>query len=264
MGRIVRCAGRCIFSGILLLGSAFATAEAAIVNVTGFVEGERPEGLDASLTASVDLHDGNSELFVVGLAPSAQYKAGDHLVLMTARGEYGRSNGERVLFKTFEHLRYRHRLSDRWSAEVFGQHEFDEFRRLSLRALGGLGPRAEWAPQEQLKLAAGLAYMLEYEKLRDNSGENDAGDRNTQHRASSYLTGQWQIREGVTWAQTFYLQPRLDRGRDLRLLNETRIGVRLTERIQLTTALTVGYDTRPPDSIRKTDTSLRSAITIDF
>lgn len=249
---------------LALLVVSPGVAAAGIVNVISAMSAEAPEGLSGSVSASANLASGNTDLLVVGLSPVIRYRAEDHLWIGIMRGEYGRSNDERILASSFEHVRYRKRLSEAWSGEVFAQHAYDEFRRLNVRTLFGLGPKVDLLEREGAKVSLGAAYMFEYEKLSGSGGTGDAGDSRIDHRLSAYLGGDLVVAKRIELVQTLYAQPRFDRPEDIRLLSESQVSIRATERISLTTSLTVAYDARPPDDVDGTDLKLTSGVTWSF
>jgi hypothetical protein len=257
-----------IFQGTALALAVIATplagAEAGIVNVVSAMNTEAPEGLSGDISASADLNDGNSDLFIIGLSPLVRYREDKHFFAAIVRSEYGESNDDRILFRSFGHLRYRYRFDGRWLGELFTQHEFDEFRSLSLRSLVGFGPKIDLVKREDRELGLGVAYMLEYEKLRNSSAGDDAGESHVNHRLSSYLTGRFEPAERVEILQTFYAQPRLDRPKDIRLLSQSQVSVKATTTVALTTALTIAYDSRPADTVKRTDVTLKSSVSWSF
>jgi putative salt-induced outer membrane protein YdiY len=238
-------------------------ARAGIVNVQSILATEADEGLSGAIAGSADWRTGNTELLVLSASPVARYRRGNHLFIGIVRGELGRSKGQRIISKTFEHLRYRHRLSPRLTAEVFTQHEYDRFRRLELRALVGAGPVLHLLRGEEYRLSWGVAYMIEYEELRGDELP-DAGEDDLAHRASTYLTGTYELDERVQFIETIYVQPRLTDASDIRLLNDSQIVFKITEDIALTTAFSLAWDNAPPQGIEQLDTSLKSSITYTF
>lgn len=259
MMRAPRCAAAVV---VAILGFT-APATAGIVNVQSILATEAEEGLSGSITGSADWRTGNVNLLVLSAAPVARYRRGNHLGLVIVRGELGRSNDVRIISKTFEHLRYRYDLHPRLTLEAFTQHEYDRFRRLELRALAGAGPLIHLVRGDDYRLSWGLAYMLEYEKLRDDTLP-DAGATDLAHRASTYLTGSYELDERVQVVETFYAQPRITDAGDLRLLNDANLIFKITEEVGLTTTFSLSWDRKPPAGIEKLDTGLKSSITYSF
>jgi hypothetical protein len=143
------------------------------------------------------------------------------------------------------------------------QHEFDQFRRLSVRGLAGTGPALQLVNTEDVAVLAGAAYMLEYERLDDRAGTMDAGDRSIAHRASFYVTGT-ETAGSVSFAETIYVQPRLDDPGDVRVLGELSVTTKLSKRIALSDALIVAYDRTPPEGIERYDTQLMISVIVTF
>jgi putative salt-induced outer membrane protein YdiY len=247
----------------LALALAPATAAAQIVNVQSILSRDAPAGFSGSIDASVDWRTGNTELLVLSAAPVVRFRDGDHLIIAIVRGELGIAAGDRIVAKTFEHLRYRRRFSPWLTAEAFVQHEYDEFRRLELRAVAGAGPKLELWQTPAFELSWGVAYMLEHEVLDDRQ-PIDAGLAVTRHRASTYLMARGAIADRLDASQTVYAQPRLDRPADTRVLAETLLTVHATVRVAIKISFTLAYDSEPPASIEALDTTLKSSVSVSF
>jgi putative salt-induced outer membrane protein YdiY len=246
-----------VLAGAAIL-AAPSSASAQIVNVQGALAGDIEPGWSGKLTGTLDWRTGNTDLVQVGGSASVTYRCGPRLALAILRAEYGEGNGTKLSQKTFEHLRGRQELGGRWLWEAFGQHEYDAFRRLSVRALAGTGPAVRLIKTGKTRLLAGVAYMFELERLDRRAGVSDAGKQSIAHRASTYLTGAFALDEDrVTASQTLYVQPRLDDPSDLRLLSETSITTKLSSRLTLTNRLVIAHDASPPDQIEKLDSALK-------
>jgi putative salt-induced outer membrane protein YdiY len=239
-------------------------ASAGIINVQSILATEADEGLSGSLSGSADWRTGNVDFLFLSATPVARYRAGDHLWIGIVRLERKTTSGDTVLVsRTFEHLRYRYRITDRVLFEGFGQHTFDAIRRLNLRAIGGAGGKVDLIDDDKFGVAVGVAYMLEYERIK-NDMEIDAGDTDLAHRASSYLTGHYALDDRVQLVETFYAQPKLTDFDDTRILSESQLVFKLTKRVSFSTAFTIAYDTAPPETIDKLDTALQSTITVEL
>lgn len=249
---------------VALLASPRAAA-AQIVNVQGaLAKPPAKDGLTGELTAKVSWREGNNPIIDVGGIGSVVFRHRCWLGLALARGEYGKSRGVTLTRKTFEHVRGRRTLSQHWRWEAFGQHEYDQFRRLSLRAVAGTGPAIQVLDRERVGLLVGASYLLEYERLDRREGTVDAGSRTFSHRASVYVTGHEDPKADVSIVQTIYVQPRFADPTDLRLLGELAVQHKLTTHLALKDSLTVAYDSSPPDGIQRYDTALEIAVTLKF
>jgi hypothetical protein len=255
---------RIVIAAAVLCGAA-GTARAQIVNVQGaLAQAPVEDGVSGQAELKVTWREGNNSLVDVGGSGAVLVRRDKVLWLALARGQYGKSRGLTLTKKTFEHARVRIELDRRWRWEAFGQHEYDQFRRLSYRALVGTGPAYQIVDREAISVLGGAAYLLERERINERPGTDDAGQSATAHRASLYLTGRESLGAGVAIVQTIYAQPRIDRPSDVRLLGELSVVSKLTERIALKDSLTAAYDRTPPDGVERYDTALEVALLVSF
>jgi hypothetical protein len=248
---------------LFLLGAVARLAHAQIVNVQGtLATAPTADDTIGQLEAKLNWRDGNNPLFDIGGAGTVLARRGPVLLLALARGEYATRTGLTLTRKSFEHTRARLDLDDRWRWELFAQHEYDQFRRLSLRALIGSGPAYRAIDDPALSVLVGAAYLYEYEQLDTRPGTLDAGLRTTDHRASFYVTGHEALPSGVAVVETLYAQPRLDHPADLRVLAELSFVSKLSPRVALKNSLTLAYDATPPDGVKPRDSQLDLALLI--
>ena len=250
-----------VLLGVLALPRA---ASAQIVNVQGSLAKEPAPGWSGTLTGGLDWQTGNVEIVKVAGAGSTIYRCGPWLALALVRGEYSEGEGVKLAQKTFEHLRGRRALRPRLLWEGFGQHEYDAFRRLSVRAVVGTGPAVRVIVDPRGSLTAGLAYLLEYEQLSTLADAADSGARAWRHRLSSYLTGSLELGDDVTGTQTVYVQPRLDDPGDLLVLSESSVQSKLGARLSLVNSFVLAYDASPPETIAALATSLKVSVAVTF
>ena len=242
-----------------------ATARAQIVNVQGaLAKPPAQDGVTGQVELKLNWREGNNPLFDIGGAGSIVVRRGRLLGLALARGEYGTSRGLTLTRKSFEHVRLRAELDCRWRWEAFAQHEYDQFRRLGLRAVVGTGPALQLLDDPTVALLAGAAYLYEYEQLDTRRGTLDAGLRRNAHRASLYLTGHEDVGAGVAIVETIYAQPRLDQPGDFRLLGELAAQSKLSARLALKNSFLVAYNRTPPDGVKRHDTALEISLLATF
>ena len=254
-----------VWLAIALATLAPRLAHAQIVNVQGaLAKAPDHDDIGGQAEAKVDWREGNNPLIDIGGAASVLLRRGSVLGLALARGEYGKSRGLTLARKSFEHLRTRIELDARWRWEVFAQHEYDQFRRLSLRALAGTGPAFQIVNEKTVAVLAGAAYMVEYERLDRRDGAVDAGRRTVTQRGSLYVTGHEDLSTGVAIVETVYVQPRLADPGDVRILGQLSVLTKLSSRIALKDSFNVAYDDTPPDGIKRYDTQLEIAVLVTF
>ncbi len=250
---------------VVLLLLLCSIAHAQIVNVQGAIAKPPAKNeVDGQIELKLNWAEGNAPVFDVAGAASVVWKHDNFLSLAQARGEYGTAAGVLNTRKTFEHLRERYRLSCVWRWEAFAQHEYDEFKRLNLRALFGTGPAIQILNEPDVALLVGAAYMFEYIRLDHRTDVTDSGRRFTGSRASVYVTGREQLVANVAFVQTFYVQPLIEDGSNYRLLGDAAIEVKLSKRIAITDGFTVDYDSAPPDGVHHYDTLLKVGLVINI
>jgi uncharacterized protein DUF481 len=249
----------------IVLIATVRLVNAQIVNVQGqLAKPPDQDGINGQVEAKIDWREGNNTLIQIGGSAAVLVRHGKLIALAIARGEYGQSRGLTLSKKTFEHVRARYTIDCRWKWEAFLQHEYDAFRRLSIRAVAGTGPALQILDENSLAVLAGAAVMLEYEQLDTRPGTIDAGERTIAQRASLYVTGTEKVGGGVSIVQTVYVQPRLAEPDDVRILGEVSVTTQLSSRLALTNALVVAFDRTPPDAIKRFDSSLVFGILVKF
>ncbi|WP_426756684.1 DUF481 domain-containing protein [Myxococcus sp. Y35] len=251
------------FSGwvLLLAWLHAASAAAQIVNVQALFEENSAPGHSFAMDLGTDWRTGSTDLFSVRGSLLGQWRTERHTWLGVIRGEYAFAADETIVSKTLEHLRYRYHVTERRSWEVFLQHEYDEFRRIQFRALLGAGPRVKVLTEKKATLVAGVALMLEHERIRRDT-EPDAGQFRTDPRLSSYVLGRLEFMENVFLVETLYAQPRVTNPADIRLLNDTIFEVKPNERLTVGIGFNLTFDNSPPLGVPKLDTQLRTTVGI--
>jgi hypothetical protein len=244
-------------------------AAADIVNVISVISIAPEEGLTGSLTGAIDARRGRASRLVLSAAPVLRYRHGDHLFITYGSGEYDEDND--AVNRLFGHARYRYRVMPRLVGEVFTQHETNPGVEQEYRGLAGAGSLFELIERKHARVAWGLAYMLEYERVEDDvvcppDQPGCAADPGLQHRISSYLTANYQLDTNLQLVETLYVQPRVtDPVSDFRLLNDIQIAVLVTKLLSFNTTLSWIYDRAPnPTIYERYDIVLKSALTLQF
>jgi hypothetical protein len=254
--------------GISVAAAAFLTpsgAAAQIVNVQPLISesDQGKEGASLALEGTADVRRGNTSLLTLSGSVIGRYRTGRHLAFILARGEFGQSNDVPLASKDLEHVRYRVSVVGPLSAEAFVQHDRDAFRRLSLRALLGAGPRLQLVWWDGFEAALGASYMLEYEELA-RGDQPDAGANALDHRLSTYLILTTRIAAALTFGFTAYVQPRWDEITDVRVLSESSLLAKATDHLSLKLTLVSAFDSRPPVDVLRLDTTLKGALQASF
>jgi putative salt-induced outer membrane protein YdiY len=166
------------------------------------------------------------------------------------------------LFNHFQytHLRYNYNWKKRWTIEAFVQEQFDQVHEIDIRGLGGTGLRLELLNTDSTNLYLGTLYMYEYEK----NSPLDSVVHNNDHRMSTYISGGFKVKDYLTINNIVYYQPNLLAFNDFRILLETSISVRLTQKLLLKTAFNLIYDSKPPNTVPTTRFNLTNGFSFVF
>lgn len=253
-----------IFASALV--TAPPTAHAQIVNTQPLLSKIEENGLSGDLRTSFEWRTGNVELLRLSASALLVWRADEHALVSSSSVDFGQTGtGDRYLFRTFSHLRYQLRASPLVTWEAYGQVAHDEFRRITLRALTGTGPRWTLFSDDDARLALGTAYMLEHERFADSATLADAGRSRINHRASFYLDARYAPEDHLALSATVYYQPRFDAwASDWLLFAEAQLAVRVLSRLALTFAFTIAYDATPPETVRALDTATNVGLAWTF
>ena len=159
----------------------------------------------------------------------------------------------------FTHLRYNRVLSNRLTWEAFVQEQWDEVHEIDLRLLAGTGPRLQILRTDSSQLFFGALYMYEHE----NTSPEDFMEKNRHSRLSSYVSAGFTFSHFILNHITYY-QPRLSQIEDYRINSETSISLQIHSHLTLRTSYTFIFDSRPPQTVRKTRYNLGSGVSFAF
>lgn len=234
-----------------------------IVNIQPFLRSKAKEGFSTTVNGSLNWKTGNTETLEVEGGLALRYRLKKNLFLGISEIAYADKKGTQYVNKTFNHLRYRRQFTQFWSAEVFAQYEFDEFRRIDTRALIGLGPRITPLRLKSFELSLGTAYMFEYNKNREGN-YGDSGDINKYHRWSNYINLDFKIDKTFDLFITVYYQPRFDDFNDYRILNDNSLSIKIKPWLKLVNSFVLAYNSRPLISVTNMDTRLKTALQFTY
>ncbi|NVB42123.1 DUF481 domain-containing protein [Pseudenhygromyxa sp. WMMC2535] len=247
---------------IVALGVFWAAprhARATGLNVERLRLNPDDDGLHGGLSLGVDFQAGNVNLFDLNTSASVAWRRDAHLLFLIGNSKFatrtkaidgGTLDGlfedqARYINRANLHLRYNYDFLDWLTAEAFSQVERDEFLLVASRVLTGAGPRFVPLRRDNLSLAVGTAWMLEYEALDPQRVVSPLPAQTLVHRWSSYLTLMVVHDERVSFRSTTYVQPRFDRLADLRLMSEGELSVELFDPVSIQILAKLRWDTQP-------------------
>lgn len=261
---------------LLVLAGASASAQ---VNAEQLSRSPFKDGAAGFVQAGVALARGNVEWVNVGGAAYGQWQKlfepevgapkdalpwVNHRVYATANGRFAENANGAFISNAYIHARWTGMWHRRVGSDIFAQYQYNDFIRLSRRALGGLGARFEFVHLKELLIYAGSAYMLEYEKIQFVE-DTDDDPETLVHRWTNYLTIRAEVFDGQLLLQnTVYVQPRFDDFGDFRILNTFDLIVKVQKFLAFGTTVSYLHDSRPPTGIKKDDLTLTTNIRVSF
>ncbi|MEM9453680.1 MAG: DUF481 domain-containing protein [Myxococcota bacterium] len=268
MHSLDRCGlGRLVgLAALALLVGGPAIAQANPVNAEKLLTDPEEGGWSGSLSTNFALSVGNVDRLSLGFSGGLQYwtlypegvgyrdrpaPSGarrffrDRWVLIT-NAAFIRVGDNDVVNNGFAHTRYTRMWRPRVGSDFFAQSQYNEFKLLQQRSLGGLGIRVDPINQRAAQVWAGTGYMAEYERNNIDPAIDPHPARVVNHRWTSYAVLQLRLWDSAFVARnTTYFQPRFDDFADFRLLEalqmETRAGV-----VALGVEVELQYDNDPP------------------
>lgn len=251
------CAAAILLAGILLAHPADAQVN------TERMRKLEVDGIGGAVGGSLAIQSGNTELIEVGADARLDVLHAPHYAFIVSEVRYGESDGSRFRDAAFAHLRYNYRFGDVLVAEAFTQLERDSFALLNLRTLVGTGLRLRLLNTEPARLFLGITPMFERERLdAERVGAHPA--RTNALRISQYLNARLRLSDRTFLVSTTYVQPWVAVPADVRLLNETRLGVGITEALMLRITLNTRYDSRPPGAVSDWTLSWTNGLTFTW
>lgn len=235
----------------------------AIVNVEGLRRVPEKDGFSGRLDMSLSGDTGNTETFSGSIGTRLQWKQGPVTDLFILNYDYGESGNVTDVNNGFAHLRHIVQVTGNRAYEAFTQIETDDFARLTFRGLLGAGVRYRVHEDDNDKTVVGLGAFHAWETLEEQEGVSDGGTDQF-WRANVYLVLNYQLNDRVSAISTTYYQPALEALSDARVLEEAGLKVKLADDLDLKISLEVVHDTRPPETVKKTDISYSSGIEYHF
>lgn len=259
-GSARRCAIMVLAAGALFAPAGPAAAQVNVERLRGLAP---TTGWSGGLNAALSLKRGNADFLEVTGTLWSRYHWDVHALLAHARGGFAEQGGERFVGNAFLHARWTAMWIERVGTELFGQVEYDQFLRLQRRLLWGAGPRFVIFDGKQVGVAAGTAYMLEYERL-DIPPSDPHPQRTLYSRSSTYASVRVTVNAVLTLVNTVYVQPRLVRPADTRVLEELELAFTVVEHLKWTTTGRLRFDSDPPSQVEHVDLELKNGIELQW
>jgi len=248
--------------GAALAAAAISTESHAQVNAEALRSALRKNPNFLWLDGAIVSRAGNSYGGSLSAGAFGGVTRPPHLFFDKLTSEYGTANSELIVAKSLLHLRYNYFTTPFLYLEVLAQVQHDTFRRIAVRDLYGTGLRFNWIREKELELFSGTTIVLEQQAI-SASGPYPSSS-NLWARSSNYAGVNIGF-EGVGNLTTVtYLQPRLDRPKDYRLLHETVLTLGITKRLAAKISVNLTYDHEPVPGVLPADLEVKNSLAVKF
>lgn len=196
---------------------------------------------------------------------NAVYAPGKHAFIALGNLAYTENNSKTILNNGYFHLRTTFNYTNRWSQEVFGQVQYDNFRGLTDRFVVGGAIRWTAIHSDKFTLGFGSGPMYEYEIWR-RPGEDELENVNFA-KLSTNLIVRWDVSTNVFFNTTFYHQIGSDNSIDgarNRLSSDTNFNFKISKFLTFTTNIAMQYEDKPIIDITKFIYGVENGLTLTF
>ncbi|MFT7611632.1 MAG: hypothetical protein ACI9J3_000577 [Parvicellaceae bacterium] len=227
------------------------------------VESKRLNGTKQGWNGQIDFNlnyiKNTKEIWQFGNRIAVEYLAHKHRYLILNNIALIKAAGSDLVNKGFLHARYSYKwnLGGRFNFESFEQIQYNSVQKITVRNLTGAGFRVKVLGNDTVNLNVGVASMIEYEKLTDNTEEIN-------FRGSNYMSFNWKINKKVTLKTIWYYQPKFSNFQDYRLSGESSASLKISNKLSFLTLFALLYDNMPPDGVPKSILSLKNGIRYKF
>jgi putative salt-induced outer membrane protein YdiY len=235
----------------------------AQVNTERFRINTDSAGFSGNVNISATAITGNTDFQIINAVTHLYYDWGKDYTFFVGNAGYGWQNKEAFSNEALAHLRYVIWINNLLQTELFIQFNYNKKRLLLARELYGTGIRLKLITEKSLKIRYGLAYMFEREEY-DLPANSVHGRITNASRISSYATFNILLKDGFLFISVTYFQPKISNWKDFKSISDNSFVSELSSLIDLTFGVSLRYDSRPPDAIKKLDTVTKFGLSIKF
>ncbi len=245
---------------IFILISYTANAQ---VNTEKFRADNDSTGFSGNVDISATAMTGNTDFQIINGDTRLNYNWGKSYTFFVGSAGYGWQNKEAFSNQALAHLRHVQSMNDFIQLEFFLQFDYNKKRLLLSRELAGAGMRFKLLSEKNIKIRYGLAYMFEHEEY-DLPANSLHGRITDADRLSSYATFDVRLKDGFNFISVTYFQPKIEEWSDYKAISDNSFVSELSKLLDITFGVSLRYDSRPPDTIKKLDTITKFGLSFKF
>jgi hypothetical protein len=250
-------------TGVFAIAALCCTAARAQVNTEPLRKKIKATGWSVSIQGSLDAREGNTTGVDASAGGGTGFQTGRHMAFIFGSAEFARYNDTTSIDNSFVHARYNYEFLSWLWGEAFAQAQTDQFQRILLRDLVGVGPRFAIYQSKDFDVYFGTGWMVEHDTIDVLPGSNDRADYYA-HRWNNYVSINYQLDTRVTFASTLYAQPRWNDFSDVRMLEETALIFKITKVLSAAITGSYHYDSQPPAGVKTTDIDVKNVLSVTF
>ena len=238
----------------------FSFESFAQVNIES-MRNEKDDVFSGFLQGGLNFQKSNIDILEANASIRLDYHIRKYKEKILFLGSYGLGQQDEKDFKNemFTHLRLNAYPIDKnspLSGEAFYQIQKDDFELLQIRQLFGCGGRIESSKKKSLRLAFGLGMMADHEKIKNI-------EHNVVIRSTNYLSLLHKTDKFNTFV-VIYLQPRIIKPSDFRILSEITNEIKLTKVLSFNFTLSYRYDSDTPEGVIKNELKSNGSLKYNF
>lgn len=235
----------------------------AIVNMDGLHFKDVKKSFSVDLDFKVSGATGNTENSNIALNGQLNWSHENYINLAIFGKQYGKSNNIVSTDKSFAHFRHIHKITSAYDWEAFTQVEQNKFTRLTYRGLLGAGLRHNLFDTDFHQAYVGAGAFYTQEEIAYVAGLTDDGIR-TYMRANFYFLSKYKMTPNIDFTNTLYYQPRMSDTSDYRALLQSKFDFKMNSHLKLRLSIDVEHDSKPSQTIEKTDVSYLTGLVVNF
>ena len=235
----------------------------AQINTERYREDSDSLGISAIADLEITAITGNTDFQFIHLGGRLNYNWGESYTFLVGNGGFGWDEGESIFDQALLHLRNVQFINDVIQAEGFIQTDFNKKRLLTERELIGAGFRFRIFKTDGFKIRLGTTFFYEHENY-DVPANSVHGSNLYANRFSTYLTFEYEIKESIKLFLVNYFQPQIGKWEDYRIISDNSLIVGLSSFVDLQVSFNLRFDSRPPESIKNTDTYTKFGFSFKF